>query len=238
VVRSALWIGVCAGIALAATAAQATGVVPDNGSGTIALPPGDYQAVASVITDGLPLGASIDVTAWLKPTGAVEAAGGLLGGNVETWNPAVLDLELTGTGVLAGFTRSISVTGVFVETQSGPRTPGTSPQNIAQDMAMMQGQVTGDPDFDLLRITAGTGFGMPSPGQTTLTDLGGGNWFVDSFFDINYRIDFVGAPGGALAGMSGSTTATDRYTFVPEPPATALGAIALASLLVRRRCGR
>jgi hypothetical protein len=79
---------------------------------------------------------------------------------------------------------------------------------------------------------------MPSPGQTTLTDLGGGNWFVDSFFDINYRIDFVGAPGGALAGMSGSTTATDRYTFVPEPPATALGAIALASLLVRRRCGR
>lgn len=123
VVRSALWIGVCAGIALAATAAQATGVVPDNGSGTIALPPGDYQAVASIITDGLPIGTSIDVTAWLKPTGAVEAAGGLLGGNVETWNAAVLDLELTGAGVLTGFTRSISVTGVSVETQSGPRTP-------------------------------------------------------------------------------------------------------------------
>lgn len=103
---------------------------------------------------------------------------------------------------------------------------------------MMQGQVSGDPDFDLLRITAGTSFGLPSPGQTTLTDLGGGNWFVDSFFDITYRIDFIGAPGGILAGMSGSTTGTDPYTFVPEPSAMALGAIALASLAVRRRCGR
>jgi hypothetical protein len=33
---------------------------------------------------------------------------------------------------------------------------------------------------------------------------------VDSFFDITYRIDFVGAPGGQLAGMSGSTTGTIR----------------------------
>lgn len=61
---------------------------------------------------------------------------------------------------------------------------------------------------------------------------------ADSFFDITYRIDFVGAPGGALAGMSGSTTATDRYSFVPERSAAALGASALASLLVRRQCGR
>ncbi len=195
VVRSPLWIGVCAGIALAATAAQATGVVPDNGSGTIALPPGDYQAVASVITDGLPLGTSINVTAWLKPAGAIEAAGGLLGGNVETWNAAVLDLELTGTGALAGFTRSISIPNVSVVTHSGARSAGTSPQIFETDVFMLQGQLLRkDLDFDLLRITAGTGFGMPSPGQTTLTDLGGGNWFVDSFFDINYRIDFIGAP--------------------------------------------
>jgi hypothetical protein len=237
-VRTLLWIGVCAGIALAATAAEATGVVPDNGAGTIALPPGDYQALASRITDGLPVGTTIDVTAWLRPAGSSEAPGGSLGGNVESWNPATLDLELTGTGTLAGFTRSISIPGVFVETHSVPRIPGTTPQNVAQDLFQMQGQITGDPDFDLLRITAGTDFGMPSPGHTTLTSLGGGNWFVDSFFDINYRIDFVGALGGTLAGMSGSTTATDRYTFVPEPSATALGAIALANLAARRRCGR
>jgi hypothetical protein len=51
---------------------------------------------------------------------------------------------------------------------------------------------------------------MPSPGHTTLTQLPGGNWAVDSFFDITYRIDFVGSPGGALGGMSGSTTGTIR----------------------------
>jgi len=72
--RKVLWIGVCAGIAFAATAAEATGVVPDNGAGTIALPPGPYQAVASIISDGLPLGTSIDVTAWLRRAGASEVA--------------------------------------------------------------------------------------------------------------------------------------------------------------------
>ncbi len=63
-----------------------------------------------------------------------------------------------------------------------------------------RGRLLGDPDFDLLRITAGGDFGMPSPGHTTLTDLGGGNWNVDSFFDITYRIDFVGQPRRPLLG--------------------------------------
>jgi len=83
-------------------------------------------------------------------------------------------------------------------------------------MFRLFGQITnpgsGDPDFDLLRIVAGTDFGLPSPGHTTLTRLGppGSNWAVDSFFDITYRIDFVGRVGGALSGMSGSTTGTIR----------------------------
>src|SRR5262249_42356891 len=63
--------------------------------------------------------------------------------------------------------------------------------------------------FDLLRITAGDNFGLPSPGHTTLTQVGT-NWKVDSFFDITYRIDFVGHAGGHVGGMSGSTTATIR----------------------------
>ena len=70
--------------------------------------------------------------------------------------------------------------------------------------------LAGDPDFDLLRITAGTDFGMPSPGHTTLRKQPGGDWAVDSFFDITYRIDFVGHPGGHVGGMSGSTTGTIR----------------------------
>ncbi len=68
----------------------------------------------------------------------------------------------------------------------------------------------GDPDFDLLRIRAGTDFGMPSPGHTTLTRQQDGTWAVDSFFDIEYRIDFKTTPTSSFGGIRGSTTATIR----------------------------
>jgi len=93
---------------------------------------------------------------------------------------------------------------------TGARMLGTTPQMFSTDMRAIQGQIVGDPDFDLLRITAGTSFGLPSPGHTTLTQLGSNNWAVDSFFDIEYRIDFVGNPMGPFSGMSGSTTGTER----------------------------
>jgi hypothetical protein len=43
-----------------------------------------------------------------------------------------------------------------------------------------------------------------------LSRLPGGDWNVDSFFDLTYRIDFAGAAGGPLGGFSGSTTGTIR----------------------------
>jgi hypothetical protein len=58
---------------------------------------------------------------------------------------------------------------------------------------------------------------MPSPGHTTLTQLPNTEWAVDSFFDITYRIDFVGSPGGPLGGMSGSTTGTIRMQTGSAP---------------------
>jgi hypothetical protein len=81
-------------------------------------------------------------------------------------------------------------------------------------MYALQGALFGDPDFDTLQITGGSLFGMPSPGHTTLTRLGppGSDFNVDSFFDIEYRIDFTGAPGSILEGLSGSTQATVRMT--------------------------
>ena len=162
------------------------------------------------IINGLPPGATIEIAeALLNFSNIVRLPGGSLGGEVE--NFLAMDvMQMTGTGVLANFRRNISMS-VQCSTHIGPRNPGDSVQSFPTDFFTLHGQLPpGDPDFDLLRITAGTSFGMPSPGHTTLTKLPQGNWNVDSFFDITYRIDFVGAPGGALAGRSGNTTGTIR----------------------------
>jgi hypothetical protein len=103
-------------------------------------------------------------------------------------------------------------------------------------MIQLEGQIFGDPDFDTFHIVAGSAFGLPSPGSTTLTRLGppGSNFSVDSFFDIAYQIDFVGAPGSVLEGMSGSTVSSLRIrTGNPPAPAAApaLGPAGIAMLL-------
>jgi len=166
------------------------------------------------IIDGLPPSSSILFLGPLKVRPPyTDEPGGTLGGEVVRSSDGELEWRATGTGELEGYDRFISLPVPLVEAHTGPRNPGDPVQSFPTDMFMMQGQLyPGDPDFDLLRITAGTGFGMPSPGHTTLTQLPGGSWNVDSFFDITYRIDFVGAPGGPLAGMSGSTTDTTQLT--------------------------
>ena len=124
-------------------------------------------------------------------------------GETYTFDTEMLSMTLSGGGVL-----NIPVNG---ETRTSPRTPGDPVQSFDTEMRRLQGQLPiGDPDFDLLRITAGADFGLPSPGHTTLTMQPDGSWAVDSFFDITYRIDFVGAPGGSLAGQSGSNFGTLR----------------------------
>lgn len=187
----------------------------DNGSGTVDLPaPCDYTSPgdAMYIIDGLPVGTQVECEPRLCcHFNIFSFPGGTLGGEVQTFN-SQLSWMMTGTGSLAGYSRSIIMV-VQSETHTAPRNPGTSPQSFDADWQTMQGQLPiGDPDFDLLRITAGSAFGMPSPGHMTLTNLGGGVWAVESFFDITYRIDFVGAPGGPFAGMSGSTTGTIRIS--------------------------
>ncbi|MGH8016499.1 MAG: hypothetical protein ACREBV_09925, partial [Candidatus Zixiibacteriota bacterium] len=187
-------------------------VVPDNGTGTVDLPANcPYGSSGTMdIINGLPPGTTIESMPMLgNYSGVTQSPGGSLGGEIQQGN-ALLLLNMNGTGGLAGYNRIMNMPTSF-ETHSAPRTPGTSPQSFATDLFQLFSQLPpGDPDFDLLRITAGTNFGMPSPGHTTLTSMGGGNWSVESFFDIEYRIDFVGAPGGPLAGMSGSTTGTIR----------------------------
>jgi hypothetical protein len=204
---------------------------PDIG-GTVVLPPAGCAYLSPdevhTIIDGLPPGTTIELAAIHKdfichkqnpvcsfPTLVdCDEPGGSLGGEKECVE-SVLDMQLTGTGALAGYNRTVSVPMGF-ETHTAPRTPGNPVQSFDTDMFRLFGQITnpgsGDPDFDLLRIVAGTDFGLPSPGHTQLTLLPGGIFAVDSYFDITYRIDFVGRLGGPLSGMSGSTTATIRMS--------------------------
>jgi hypothetical protein len=187
-------------------------IVPDNGTGTVDLPPAGCGYVSPddlhMIIDGLPAGTTIRVGAEHSRFFAPQRTP-LPGGGEREQFQSFLMLTMEGTGELAAFSKLVQVPAQCV-VETGPRTPGAPVQDFDAQMMSLQGQIIGDPDFDLLRITAGTGFGLPSPGHTTLTQLPGGNWAVDSFFDITYRIDFVGGPGGPLAGRSGSTTGTIR----------------------------
>lgn len=137
-------------------------------------------------------------------------------GSPESGETYLFDTEMLQLMLSSGRELNIPVNGQIM---TNPRTPGDPVQSFDTDMHQLQGQLPpGDPDFDLLRITAGTGFGLPSPGHTTLAQLPGGNWNVDSFFDITYRIDFVGAPGGSLAGLSGSAQGTVKMeNSCPSP---------------------
>ncbi len=198
-------------------------VVPDNGGGTADHPascPNGYSGLMQIV-DGLPVGTTVQIPANIGSPGGfinlVQTPGGALGGMSESWQSAIL-MQMSGTGSLSFYTRVLSLPLSTGTTYSAPRAPFTSPQSFNTDLYMIQGQLPpGDPDFDLLRVTAGTGFGMPSPGHTTFTTAVGG-WSVDSFFDITYRIDFIGKPGGPFGGMSGSTTRTYRFEMCHAAP--------------------
>lgn len=68
----------------------------------------------------------------------------------------------------------------------------------------------------------------PSRGQTTITDIGGGMFHIDSFFDVFTELSLDG--GQTWMPSTGSM----RLTGVPEP--TTLGVLAgAAMILIRRR---
>lgn len=214
-------------VAYATIASATVCTVPDS-SGTASLPPScpsGYLGPSGedMITNGLPPGQTIEVDAQLSSftcpgvatvcsfappsPGVCHQAGGTLGGEQEC-SGSTLTMKMNGTGGLF-YNRTINLSVEF-ETHSAPRTPGEPVQSFDTDMFRLFGQLPpGDPDFDLLRVTAGVDFGYPSPGHTTLLQVPGG-WQVDSFFDVTYRVDFVGHIPGPLAGMSGSSLSTFR----------------------------
>lgn len=166
---------------------------------------------ADFLRSGLPLGAAVTARTALQLTPPFAVvAGGNLGGTRHAFGGSV-ELALVGNGALGSYARTLSLPLLIGEADLGPFTPSTSPQGAPADLARLHAEVTGDPDFALLRITAGTDFGLPSPGHRSLANVPGGGWAVDSFFDITYRVDFVGDPGGVFAGQSGSVVFTNRF---------------------------
>ena len=207
-------------------AAQPCCARPDNGGGTADHPPSCPSGYIGHLemVNGLNPGGTIQIPATLGTpggfTGLVQVAGGTLGGMQETWQSTMV-WQMTGTGAHAGYNRVVNMPISSGETHSAPRIPFSPVQSFNTVLFRLQGQLPpGDPDFDLLRITAGNAFGMPSPGHTTFTTASG-SWAVDSFFDITYRIDFVGHAPGPFAGMSGSTTQVHRFEMCHEEPTPA-----------------
>ncbi|MBW2273781.1 MAG: hypothetical protein JRG96_10940 [Deltaproteobacteria bacterium] len=196
-------------------------------SGTVTLPPVGCEYLTGdevhEIVDGLPIGTTIELAPIHKdfacseralsqscsipaiPGVSCEEPGGSIPGGNQDCFASNLEFQVTGTGSLAGFNRTISVEAPSV-VDTAPRTPGAPVQDFDTEMVALQGELFGDPDFCVLRIRAGSDFGLPpSPGHTTLTNIGGDNWSVDSFFDVTYQIEFIGCPGSILEGYGGVT---------------------------------
>jgi len=184
---------------------------PDS-AGTVALPancPYVNQGGTLDIVNGLPPGTTIEVDYQVDSFFDVfTEVGGSLGGQSISFD-ATMRMAMTGTGMLSGYTYAVDIPLAIVE-HTAPRTAGKPVQQFECDLFQLAGQITGDPLFDLLRVVSGSDSGHPCPGITTLTQLSGGDWHVDSFFDVFFEVEFAGAPGGPLAGLSGVSTDTVR----------------------------
>jgi len=244
-----------AGLALAALSpfarAQDPCIVPET-SGTVVLPPDgcDYLSPSDVhmIIDGLPVPSTIEVALIHKDFICAYAGCGtpfvcneadntiFIGGEKECYE-TMLELDMTGTVALAGFTKSVTIP-AFMETHTDVRPAGPL-QVFDAEMTSLFGQLVGDPDFSQLTIVAGQNQGQPpSTGQVTLTQVPGGFFNVESFFDVNYEISFQGNPAGPLAGLAGTTSGvlrmgTGRPVLGPGVPALPIeGVIVLALLFI------
>jgi hypothetical protein len=131
-----------------------------------------------------------------------EYSGGSLNGKVEIGD-SLVDFQVTGAGALEGFKYTITMPAKF-EVHSAPNHPGAEIDTFETNMNRIEGQTSGgDSVFEYVRLVGGTANGYPSPGQMTLISKGD-QVEVDSFFKVGFRLEFKGAAGGPLEGISDS----------------------------------
>jgi hypothetical protein len=199
---------VAAGVAYAAVSG---GFVARNVGGTVPLPnvASDYYGQFHL---RFPAGTDV----WARHFGfrnVIRTGTSPLGGISETFD-STLELQVRGNGV----SRNIPVA-ADSEVFTGPINLGAKVQTFSTEMNRLEATLTGDPDFDYFRIVAGGANGYPSPGTTTITDQGDGTSFVQSSFEIGYRIDYRGSRAGFLRGQEGSFEG--RVTMSAYPAGTA-----------------
>lgn len=203
-------------LTLAAGAAYAAvsggGFTARNVGGTVSLPDPntDYYGRFHLRFPGVDIWAVHFGFINVKQTGTSP-----LGGPTETFG-STLELQLRGNGIH----RDVPVS-ADCEVFSGPVNVGAKVQTFNTEMNRIEATLTGDQDFDYFHIVGGRANGYPSPGTTTITDQGDGTSFVQSSFDIGYRIEYRGAAGGRFAGQEG--TLEGRVTMTAYPSGTTGG---------------
>ncbi|MEM8931338.1 MAG: hypothetical protein AAGE94_09195 [Acidobacteriota bacterium] len=135
-------------------------------------------------------------------------AGGVLQGTVDSFDSAVI-ITVRGNGRLEGYESTVTIP-AKCEAHAGPWSVDDQPISFQTEMMRLEGQLEddGNSDFSYLRVVAGTEYGYPSPGHTTASTQDGKSYVVDSMFEMGFRIEYVGAPGGPLAGYEGAFEGT------------------------------
>lgn len=184
-------------------------LLPESGAGGIVWPPVTEQGRPGV-TEGwfaaqrMSPARALLMRMNLRATpGADMYPGSPLGGGLSVGND-LLEVEIFGEGAWSSFHRSITVP-VQTFINWSPEAVHQPKQGRAADLYFLYGEVAGDPDFSLLRISGGTGFGMPSLGHSVIEKQPSGDWKLDSSYDLTYRVEWLGAQGSALAGQGGAT---------------------------------
>jgi hypothetical protein len=242
-------------------------VLEDNGSGTVDLPPEGcgYLSPTDVheLIDAanLPPGTTIEFDISHQnfvcsqgsggPTGyggscsvvvdpeTCEGPGPVVGTVVECFESEAI-ISLNGTGALAAYSEQLTVP-LFTEVLS-LRGPGDPTPLFGTEMLQLSGGLPlgSSPTFCQLSILGGTdNTGPPNIGQVSLTPVGGGQFQVDSFFDVSYFMTYSGCPGSILDGLSGVSdlqTVTVEAEALPSVPVT--GPLAVFALVCSLAGGR
>lgn len=181
-------------------------VLPESGAGSIVWPPVTPEGRPSV-TEGMfstqrlaPARALLARLNLRASPGAEIYPGSALGGGLSVGYDQ-LELEIFGEGAWAGYRRRLSVP-VQTFINWGPEANHMPLQGRAADVHFLYGELAGDSDFALLRVSGGTGFGMPSLGHATVERLPNGDFKLSSAYDLTYRIEWTGATGGPFEGES------------------------------------